>query len=176
MNKKIIIKSTLITIILLILILAGCITTTDNSEEEQNNNLANYTINLPDEWISIDPVNNYDAIYAPNKSTNIYFYSTTPQIINIGQSISTIANQIIEREENTRTSFTLISSKNIDVKTVSAYEIIYTYKENNIVFKAKHAPIKDKDTLYELIYTAPQNQYEQYITEIDQAIYSFRPS
>ena len=62
----------------------------------------------------------------------------------------------------------------VNVKTLSAYEIIYTDKKNNIDIKIKHALTKDKDTLYELKFIAPIDQYDQYISEINTAIYSFR--
>lgn len=156
-------------IIILSIFLAGCITT-----EDSNTGQKLYTIDIPSEWITINPTNNYDTIYSPDQTNSIYFYITKPQTLDIGKSIGTIANDIIEREENKLTSFTLISSKNIDVKTLSAYEIIYTYKENNIDIKVKHAPMKDKDIVYELIYKAPINKYDQYISDINQAIYSFR--
>jgi len=169
--NKIIIKTISLTVaILIILITFGCI----NTEEENLNN--RYTINLSDEWKQIEPYSNYDAIYTPDINSNIYFYITLPENLDIGNSIITIANQIIQREENKHSSFTLISNKNIDIKTVSAHEIIYTFKEKNIDYKAKHVPIKDKDVLYELIYIAPENQYENYISSINQAIYSFRPT
>ena len=142
-------------ILIILLPLTGCITT-----EETDQDL--YTINLPDDWISINPTNDYDAIYKPEQNSNIYFYITNPQTLDIGKAISTIADEIIQREENKLTSFTLISSKNIDVKTLSAYEIVYSYKENNMDIKVKHAPMKDKDTLYELIYIAPIDKYDQY--------------
>ena len=73
MKKRNSITNVLILIIIISIFLTGCIITDENNNGQGNNqNL--YTINLPKNWISINPINDYDAIYTPDQNSNIYFY------------------------------------------------------------------------------------------------------
>ena len=160
---------TIVPLIIILLLFTGCTSDTENTNDQKP-----YTINIPEEWTRQQPTATYDAIYTPDTNQDITFSITKPETLTIGQAINNIAEQLTVTLQETHTSFTLLSSNNIDVRTVSAYELVYTYEDNNLIYQTKHVPIKDKDTLYQLIYIAPENSYDHYIEEINQAIYSFR--
>ena len=162
-------KKTIPPLLLALLLLTGCTSDTDNTNDQKP-----YTINIPEGWTQQQPTATYDAIYTPDTNQDITFSITKPETLTIGQAINNIAEQLIVTLQETHPTFALLSSRNIDIKTVSAYELVYTYEDKNLIYKVKHVPIKDKDTLYQLIYTAPENSYDHYIEEINPAIYSFR--
>lgn len=163
-----------ITVSLIILsVLCGCFETqlTTNYINEE------YGIGIdpPSNWIQQEYTNNSWIVqWQPHTNSTTVLLISKPFRLDEGLSLSVFADDIEESYPNNFTNFSTQKREWLTIRGLTAYEIEYTYSENNSVVKEFQIAVKHTRDFYILKFTSQISEYNTFFSDVNDSISTFQ--
>jgi hypothetical protein len=91
-----------------------------------------------------------------------------------GLALSVFADRVEENLSESGMNYTIVYREWRAMDGAQAYEIVYSYEQDGNAQRIKQVAVLKAYTVFLITFTAPIDLYNQYITDIDQCIDSFR--
>ena len=173
----------LLSILFLCIFITGCTNQTNNGEEnvpgfsKYENTDYNFKINYPDTWTKYENYlpNSIVTFMAQSGGLGVLNGSLTVTVGDSGSmSMDEIKNSHIENVSQIYTDFNLTSENSTTLSGFTAYKLIITYKQGIYSLKQMEIWTIVNTKLYFLTFIVLDENYDNYITTIDQMINSFQ--
>jgi len=169
MNKKLLI----IGVGILILGMCGC--TEITIDREYINYEYGFALNPPEGWVVAENETDESVVrfYSPQRN-DVYINISKPYRLDIGLALSTFADDIEQVYHEIMDNFTVAHRDWRDIEGLNAYEIVYSYDEDDLSMKAKQVAVTKTRTVFLIAFIATNESYDEYISFVNQSIDSFR--
>jgi len=153
--------------------MAGC--TQQVAHRSYTNTTYGFSLTPPAGWISVENESADVAVrFSPQNSSNVSFVVGVPFSLGEGRGLSTFADQVEENLSASGGNYSVVYREARPIPGVQAYEIAYTYEQNDgVVIRAKQVAVLRTRTVFLITFTAPNELYFMYLTAVDQSIDTF---
>jgi hypothetical protein len=163
----------IVSVFLLILGLSGC--TQIEIDREYINIEYGFALDPPEGWSTAENVTEeVVACYSPPLRNDICLNISKPLRLDIGLALSVFADDIEEQYPEIVNNFTVVYRDWRNIEGLTAYEIVYTYNEDDISMKAKQVAVSKSRTVFLISYIATNESYDEFISPVNQSIDSFK--
>jgi hypothetical protein len=160
--------------LLCILLLAGCTQHTTPAPRAYTNDFYGFSFDPPGEWKQIDTDDNAIAVrFSPENISEVSLIVALPFTLSEGRALSTFADQTEENLLESGVEYSIVYRDWQTISQLQAYEIAYTYEQNDGTEYVKQVAVLKTRTVYLITFTAPELLATQYLTEVDQSIGTF---
>jgi hypothetical protein len=157
----------------LILFFCGCLDTqlTTNYTNEE----FGFGIDPPENWV-LQEFDNVSWIvsWGPTRNSSVLFLITKPYRLDEGLALSTFADDIEETLPNKYLNYSTLNRDWLTIRGSTAYEIEYTYQENNSFIKERQLAIKHTRSVFIIKYSTPLVDYDTFFPKVNNSISTFQ--
>lgn len=173
-----------ILIILAVIFVSGCITDSSNTNSTDNDTAPQtlakngILIKYPGTWVVANSASN-DSIVAvadPNSKDSDTGYSNVNVNIerrNLSSSLNDYFNQTYTQLFS-NSSYTPLAQGNVSTGAYNALESLYTEDSNGTIKKHRALWIENNNEVYVILFTAPQNEYQNQVKNFDFILANFK--
>jgi len=160
-------------VFLLIVGLSGC--TQIEIDREYINTEYGFALNPPEGWnVAENVTEEVVACFSPPLRDDICFNISKPYRLDIGLALSVFADDIEEQYIEILDNFTVVYRDWRDIEGLTAYEIVYTYDEDDTSIKAIQVAVAKSRTVFMISFIMTNEFYDEFISPANQSIDSFK--
>jgi hypothetical protein len=164
----------LLGLILLCVLLIGCTKQTQPASRAYIDSFYGFSFDPPPGWQLVEDADNDIAVrFSPENSSNVSLIIAVPFTLSEGLALSTFADQTEENLLESGVDYSIIHRDWRTISNLQAYELAYTYEQNDGTQYVKQVAVLRTRTVYLITFTAPEPLSAQYLTEVDQSIETF---
>jgi len=160
-------------LLIVFVLIAGC--TEQVSKRSYTNTVYGFSLNPPVGWLGVENESSDVAVrFTPSNYSNVSLRITPPFSLSEGRALSTFADEVEENLSESGMNYTIVYREWRAMDGAQAYEIVYSYEQDGNAQRINQVAVLKTYTVFLITFTAPIDLYNQYITDIDQCIDSFR--
>jgi hypothetical protein len=154
------------------LLLSGC--TEQSTHRSYTNAVYDFSLDPPEGWQQIEnELPNIAVWFSPVNLLTVSLIVEVPFMLGEGRALSTIADQVEENLSENGMNYTILYRDWRSISNLQAYEIAYTYEQNEVEEYVKKVAVLRTQTVFLITFTAPYELSSRFLTEVDQSIDSF---
>jgi len=133
-----------------------------------------FSLDPPEGWQQIEnELPNIAVWFSPVNLSTASLIVEVPFMLGEGRALSTIADQVEENLSENGMNYTILYRDWRSISNLQAYEIAYTYEQNEVEEYVKKVAVLRTQTVFLITFTAPYELSSRFLTEVDQSIDSF---
>jgi hypothetical protein len=169
MNKLV----NVVCVFLLIIGLSGC--TQIEIDRGYINTEYGFALNPPEGWnVAENVTEQVVACFSSPLRDDVCLNISKPYRLDIGLALSVFADDIEEQYMDVLDNFTVVYRDWRDIEGLTAYEIVYTYDEEDTSIKAIQVAVAKSRTVFMISFIVTNELYDEFISPVNQSIDSFK--
>jgi hypothetical protein len=159
-------------LVLSFLLLSGCTTQTVVKRAYQNATYG-FSLDPPTGWQRFENESTTVAVRFTPGDQNVSLIVAPPVSLGEGRALSTVADQLVDVFSQSTVDFTVVERNWTTVGGLTAYTLIGSYRENGSLSMIEQVAVLQTRTVYVVLFSAPEQQFTQYRSVVNQSIASF---